>query len=120
MLLRDHLYGRVVAAAPSYLLLEVLNALRKYIVRGVIGGSDARKACRLLVEAEVELHSIDAGLAGEALDYSLARGVTVYDAYYIVLARRLGAVFYTADEKLLERLKSVEPRVRHVAEYKRH
>lgn len=44
--------------------------------------------------------------------------MTLYDAYYVVLARGLQALFYTADEKLLERLGSREPRARHIKDYR--
>ena len=116
-LLDDHLEGRVVAAAPSYSVLEVANALRKYVARGLLGEPEAWEAYGILLDAGLELHEVEGEAAGEALRYALENSVTVYDAYYIVLARRLGAVFYTADERLLRRLRGREPSARHIAEY---
>jgi len=116
-ILNDHLDARVTVAAPSYALLELANALRKHVVRGVMGPGEAGEAFSLLLEMDIEFVEVDGELAREALGYALDNGVTVYDAYYIVLARRLGTVFYTADEKLLRQLRGREPVARHVAEY---
>ncbi|BES82850.1 type II toxin-antitoxin system VapC family toxin [Pyrodictium abyssi] len=116
-ILNDHLDARVAVAAPSYALLELANALRKYVVRGVMGPGEAGEAFSLLLEMDVEFVEVDGELAREALGYAIDNGVTVYDAYYIVLARRLGTVFYTADEKLLRQLRGREPVARHVSEY---
>jgi predicted nucleic acid-binding protein len=100
MLLRDHLEGRVEAYAPGMMLVEAASALRRYVLRGILGGDKALQALGLIRKAGVSLVG-DGDLAGEALRLSLELGVTVYDAAYLALAARLGAVFYTADEKLL-------------------
>ncbi len=55
-------------------------------------------------------------LISEALDYGLTNQVIVYDSYYVVLARRLGAVAYTVDERLLRRLRGKEPAIKHIKE----
>ncbi|ALL00361.1 hypothetical protein Pyrde_0311 [Pyrodictium delaneyi] len=117
-ILNDHLDARVAVAAPSYALLELANALRKYVARGVMGPREAGEAFSLLLEMDIEFREMDEELAREALGYALDNGVTVYDAYYIVLAKRLGTVFYTADGKLLRQLRGREHIVRHVSEYK--
>jgi predicted nucleic acid-binding protein len=116
-LLEDHLAGRAEILAPSYAILEVANALRKYVLRGIMSIGDAREAISILSEIDLHLYDVDTGEAMEALEYASRTGVTVYDAYYIILARRNNAVFYTADEKLLRRLAGVEPLARHVKDY---
>jgi len=118
-LLDDHLSGRVEIIAPSYAILEVANALRKYVLRGIMRVEDAREALSILSEVNLQLHSIGFGEAIDALDYASKTGVTVYDAYYIILARRHGATFYTADEKLLQKLAGIEPLARHIKDYGR-
>ncbi len=118
-ILDDHLDGRVTVVAPFFGLLEFANALRKYVARGVLSGRDALEAYDLLLEVGVEFRRIEESLVRRALQYSNEKGVTVYDAYYIVLAQELSTVFYTADEKLVRRLKGEEPIVRHVCDYPR-
>ena len=49
----------------------------------------------------------------EALRYGVENQVTVYDAYYIILARKHDTLLYTADEKILRKLGGGEPRIRH-------
>jgi len=112
----DHLFGRVRVVAPCTAPVEVASALRKYVVRGILDAGRALRALELLWRAEIELVSVDEGLLRAALEYSLARGVTVYDALYIVLARSLGTVVYTADERLVKSLGG-EGALRHIRDY---
>ena len=113
----DHLYGRVTVIAPTYAALEFSNSLRKYIARGLIKKPTALKALDLLRKAEVEFTNISLDSVSESLRYSIEKNVTVYDAYYIVLARKHSTRMYTADEKLLRNLKGKENCVRHIADY---
>ncbi len=118
-LLRDHLEGRVEAHAPALMLLEAASALRRYVVRGVLSPGQALEALQLIAESEPVLEEVDKTLSEEALRMSLDLGVTVYDAAYLALASRLGASFYTADEKLLSNPKVRELGIaRHIAGYR--
>lgn len=117
-LLRDHLLGRVTAASPAFALLEFANALRKYVVRGLIDTDTAEKILGLLAESPPRLLPEDPESAGRALSYALENGVTVYDARYVVAARDLGTVLYTTDERLLRSLRGRKAPVAHVAEYR--
>ena len=118
LLRNDHLLGCVEAVAPRYALLEFYNALRKYHALGVIDEGKLFRIAGLLHEARVTFVDIERSLLDEALAYSLRNQVTVYDAYYIVLASKLDTVAYTADEKLLRKLEGREPRLKHLKEYK--
>jgi len=113
----DHLYGRVHVIAPAYAALEFANSLRKYVARGMIKESAAFKALDLLRKAEVEFINISLDLVSESLKYSIRKNVTVYDASYIVLARKHNTRVYTADEKLLRNLEGRENCIRHVVDY---
>jgi len=115
-ILRDHLLGRVTAAVPSYAVIEFASALRKYVARGLLSEGDAVSAIRLLERVGVEYAPVTFDVVREALGYALKRGVTVYDACYVLLAKRYGTKVYTADEKLLRRLKG-EGSVEHVRNY---
>ncbi len=116
-LLEDHLHSYTEIVIPSFAFLEFCNAMRKYFIRGIVSKQRAAEAYSLLNEIELHSISITRDMVKKALEYALETHVTLYDAYYIVLAKNLKTVFYTADEKLLSRLSSFEPLVRHVADY---
>ena len=45
--------------------------------------------------------------------------MTVYDAYYVILAKDLGTKFYTADDRLLNKLRNPnEERIAHICGYR--
>ncbi len=117
-LLKDHLHGNVVVVVPRYALLEFANALRKYVIKKIIGMNEILTIYRLLVESAPRFVEEKEGLVNKALDYSIRRGVTIYDAYYIVIAQELNTLVYTADEKLLRQLEGKEQLVRHISEYR--
>ena len=114
----DHIAGCVRILAPAYALLEVADALRKYATREVISTSDAVEALNILLEFDVDFVGLDKKLVMEALNYSLENRVTVYDSYYIAIARTLGLHFYTADEKLLSRIQANQVVARHIKDYR--
>ena len=117
MIMHDHLYGRVTVIAPSYAILEFANTLRKYVVRGILSESDAISAFKLLEKMEVEYVPITFDVVREALSYAFEKGITVYDACYVLLAKKYGVEMYTADEKLLKRLREKEENVKHINDY---
>jgi len=115
----DYLYGRIRVISPTYALLEFANTLRKYVIRKLITHKDVLTALNLLLETRVEYISIFSDYMSKVLKYSMNNNVTVYDAYYIVLAKENNAYMYTADEKLLDKVKNKEPLVRHIKDYPR-
>ncbi len=117
-LLEDHLYGRVEVVIPRYAVLEFANVLRKYRIRGIIGEREMREAFDLLVESAPMMMEENEELVRKALNYSLERSLTVYDAYYVVLARELEAILYTADDRVVRQLAGKEPSVKHIREYR--
>ena len=116
-LLRDHLMGEVTAVAPKYALVEFANALRKYLIRGLIDRANVGTIYGLLLESSPRLIDEDGGLVRRALEYSLREEITVYDSCYVMVARELETAFYTADERLLRRLRGRERVIRHIREY---
>jgi len=116
-LLKDHLHGNVVVVVPWYALLEFANTLRKYVTKKIIGMNEVLAIYRLLIESAPHFIEEKEKLVSKALDYSVRRGTTVYDAYYIIIAQELNTVMYTADERLLRQLEGKEQLVRHIREY---
>ncbi|ABN69780.1 conserved hypothetical protein [Staphylothermus marinus F1] len=118
-LMRDnHLLGRIEVVAPIYALLEIYNALTKYYIRKILDREKLSKIIHLLHESRINFINIERTILDKALKYSLENHVTIYDAYYIVLAYELKTITYTADEKLLKNLKNKEPRLKHIKDYR--
>ncbi len=118
ILLQDHLYGDVTVVAPRYALLEFTNTLRKYVIRKLIDVSKIRNIYELLIESAPQFIEEREELVRQAMDYSIQKGVTVYDAYYIITSHELNTVMYTADERLLRQLEGKEQVVKHIREYR--
>jgi len=103
-LLDGWLEGGLELDAPGLLRLEVTNALRRYVERGVIDAGKAREGLGIFREIALDYHEEDWLLIEEALEASLTTGLSIYDAVYFVLARRLEATLITADRRLIDRI----------------
>ena len=87
--------------APDILLAEVSNAVWKYVKAGVVdseqGDRVLERAVRLVDQFETSLT-----LYREAYALSVNNLHPVYDALYLVLARRNNAVLATLDRRLAD------------------
>ena len=89
------------AVAPTLYVSEVANTLRKYVRNGKMEAVDA--GCKLQEAlALVDELADDGALAAEALLEASDKGHSVYDMFYLVLARRARATLFTLDGKLRE------------------
>jgi predicted nucleic acid-binding protein len=89
--------GRFQLWAPDLIFPESLSALRKLVTRRSIDARAGERAVSYLTRLPISATGT-AGLVREAWD--LRGAITVYDACYVVLARRLRAPLVTADRKL--------------------
>jgi predicted nucleic acid-binding protein len=92
--------------APDLYVAEVTSGFWKYVITGnlTIGEAMDRLVDALrLVERRVPATD----LAAEALREASARRHAVYDLYYVVLARREGAVLVTLDTRLRKLVESM-------------
>lgn len=113
-LLRVHGDGRLRVHVPELALVETADVLWKAVRSGDWPPFAGRRAARDLVALQLEAHAHGPDVepaCGLALEY----GVTVYDALYVALARRLGVPVYTADARLARRLGPDVPEVRLLA-----
>lgn len=90
-----HDCGSVVVAAPSHLILEVLNALRSRRADAI----SIAAAARALLAAHLELAPVE-DLAPRAAEIAVEHGLSVYDAAFVALAESLNAELLTADRRL--------------------
>ena len=96
--------------APDLLYAEVGNVLWKATRLRNWPPLAARQAVKDLIGLELSAHPMY-GLLPGALDLAAAHGITVYDASYVALARRLGVPCYTADRRLIRAVGDSIPEV---------
>ncbi len=94
------------ALAPDLVLVEVANALRRYVVKGDLAQEAARENMSIAAEV-VELvdHS---DLVDEAFVLACRFNHSITDCLYVVLARRMNLPLVTADTKLAKKLSGLD------------
>jgi predicted nucleic acid-binding protein len=85
-------------AAPTHLLVEASNVLRRVSLTGGLGSEVAALAHRDLVDLPVQLFPFEP-LVGRV--WELRAAVTSYDAAYVALAEELDAPLWTLDQRLI-------------------
>ncbi|AWN36274.1 type II toxin-antitoxin system VapC family toxin [Methylobacterium radiodurans] len=93
-----------VRIAPGHILVEVGNTLLRAYRAETITLDHAREVIAALTRL-VQLQTIHE-IAPAALEIAVRVGCTNYDALYLAAAERWGAVFATADTRLVRQLRS--------------
>ena len=107
----DLLFSRLVENPNSHLYVpdifyaECANILWKYTMRFGMTKTVARRNLKHLEALAFEQIGT-ANFIEDVLDVALQYGVTVYDACYVALARRVQAPLITADERLARKIGS--------------
>lgn len=92
--------------APTLFDSEVTNVLWKYARNGAVDEENARKTLAYLLQI-VDEYTDTSELAIEALHEGIRLGHSIYDMFYLVLARHNGAALLTTDKKLKALAKSL-------------
>jgi predicted nucleic acid-binding protein len=98
---------------PRLARYEVLNAL-KY--SGAFGSKELIDIAKILEDYQLVEIPPDGRYAEETIKISIEHGVTIYDASYLAVGKVRGISIFTADEKLLERIKE-DAFVKHIRDY---
>ena len=85
--------------APTLFDSEVTNVLWKYARNGAVDEENARKTLAYILQI-VDEYTDTSELAIEALHEGIRLGHSIYDMFYLVLARHNGAALLTTDKKL--------------------
>ncbi|WP_206346047.1 type II toxin-antitoxin system VapC family toxin [Sulfolobus sp. S-194] len=99
--------------APCILPFEVLNGL-KYTYS--LGEKELEEVGKILSDFQITLYGFE-NILDEMVSLSLRYGITIYDAAYIALGKVLNEKVYTADERLIRKVKEL-PFVIHIKDYK--
>lgn len=94
-LLREHAKDQIALVAPSFLPLEVVNALSC----GGVALAGVESAVRLLADADLIYAQVDDDLLVSAARIASDDGVALYDAAFVALASLLDAELVTADRR---------------------
>jgi predicted nucleic acid-binding protein len=93
-------------AAPEILIPEIANAYWKYMRFGGLEERVARERMAIALDLVTEFVG-QTGIAEESLHIAAKHQHPVYDAFYLVLARRLDAPVLTVDRRLGELARAV-------------
>ena len=113
--IREDFYNEVhEIVEPDLLLYEFANVLR---YNPVYRGEDIKKAIDSLIETDFNIVLPTLELMKDAVDLAKKHYITVYDAIFVSLAKLIGAIFVTADEKLYKKIKELKF-VKFIADFK--
>ena len=98
----DYLNGRCDLSVPELLLYEVANALK--FTSPLLTGGKIKEKIESLIKLKINIYPFDYDILQLSVDLALERDITVYDAYFLTLARETDSIFITSDEKLYDRI----------------
>ena len=100
-----HVAGHEIVAVPDLLFYEIGNVLA---TKTRLSGADIAEAFSLLWDFSLERFDLGWEEFQGGLVLSRKYKITLYDAAYVELSRRLKCTFVTADRKLYEKVKSIK------------
>jgi predicted nucleic acid-binding protein len=113
---KNHASGNAHMIAPSLMELEVSNSLWKAIKQKRVKQEDATKALKTLDDLEIRLYELNWSDVSEVLEIAGRTNLTIYDATYIFLSKKMKAQVITADDKMYEKAKD-EFKAIHLRDY---
>jgi predicted nucleic acid-binding protein len=97
----DYLDGNIQISIPTLLAYELANVLR---YKDDLTTAQVEEAVQSLFDMGLDWTSPTAAVMRRATVIARESDATVYDATFVALAESLGALFVTADERLVRRL----------------
>jgi predicted nucleic acid-binding protein len=112
----DHLSGKAKLFAPTFLMLEVTNALWNAVKLKRLSEADSQEALQTLGDENIALYELTWLETSEVLNIACELDCAIYDAAYLSLSEKIRAQFITSDTKLYEKAKG-HFRVLHLKDY---
>lgn len=101
--IRDrYIEGEMKLIAPEIISFEVLNAL---YYKGLFSEDELKEVSEALDAFSFELYPLKGEYARKTIEAAYENDITIYDASYIALAVMRNSYVYTADEKLIDKLR---------------
>lgn len=101
---KEHLEGKEPIAVPDLVFYEVANVLR---YQKQVGTESFGDAADVLSEMELQVFIFSPLEFKEVFSFARDYNVSIYDAVYVVLAKRMNCKFITADRKLCQKLEGL-------------
>lgn len=102
---KDHTSGVIVLFAPTFLPLEITNALWRAVILKRLSQNDAQSSLIKLDALGITHYTIDWVESSGVLDIAHRFDIAVYDAAYVYLSDKLKAPLITSDKKLIQKIK---------------
>lgn len=115
-LIEGFIEGEYNLLAPTLINYEVGNALRTAVARKEISEEDSAEAYEKYMGLKLDADDIEHDDYQRSLALSNRRNISIYDAAYIWLSKKLAATLITADAKQMEAAIG-ETVVRHLREW---
>ena len=94
--------------SPALWSYEAVSAIRKYVAAGVMTGQEAQDAVSDLLDLGIQDVLATAELHDKALAWAeRLQDFVAYDPAYLALAETLGVDFWSADSKLIRKVKAL-------------
>jgi predicted nucleic acid-binding protein len=110
----DYQKGHIDIASVALMPFEVLNVLRYAPDTSLI---DLLTVAESIEKLCIDLRQLDGELGKRTMENALRYGITIYDSSYLSLGELEEADVYTADEKLISRVK--ESCLKNISSYSR-
>jgi len=104
LLKENHIKGKEKIAVPILLFYEVANAL--LYAKG-LSEKEIFNFLEILYELDFEIIELGVKDIIKAAILGKRKGITVYDASYLILTQKLNTIFITADLKLFKKVKDL-------------
>jgi predicted nucleic acid-binding protein len=101
-LLDAHASGEASLVAPDLLVYEVANVLLHHPALTI---SERQRDIERLYDLDLELVAPSVDVVQATVEVAATKHMTFYDALYVQLARHLELPFYTADQKLIAKVR---------------
>lgn len=104
--LRDnYVKGKISIACPDLIIYEIANALR---YNKALKEKDVKDSVNSLLSTGISIIVPTKSVSESAISIAFQYNITVYDAYFIALAKELNFKYITADENLYNKIKKLD------------
>lgn len=106
--LEGWLVGEADLVSPALWSYEAVSAIRKYVASGLLSGEEAQNAVSNLLDLEIREVGATADLHRRSLVWAdRLKSLVAYDSAYLALAESLDVPLWTADSKLVRKVKAL-------------
>jgi len=98
----DYAKGEVNIACPDLVLYEIANALR---YNKKLTEDDVKNSVYSIIDIGIDVIVPTKTVLESAISLAFKYDTTLYDGYFIALAKELGYIFITSDDNLFKKVK---------------